>query len=115
MTTTAEVIPNLFRLNPPTAVPCPDWCDLPTGHAYDSEDENDGSHMRWHVVRLTESEAVTVEALGTWREGRETLGEPRICMWFDESKADDIDADTARRHAAALLEAAKVLEELQSR
>jgi hypothetical protein len=112
--TTESPTADPFRFRPPTAVDCPDWCDLPAGHAYDSEDADDGASARYHVVRFEETEAVTVEARGVWREGAETLGVPHICMWID-GKADDVitDADSARRHAAALQEAANVLEVLQ--
>lgn len=112
MTSTIER-PSIFTMSPPTAVPCPDWCEHLTGHPYDLE-ENDGAESRYHRVSFAGEEfdqSVDVTSYGIYRDGHENLNQPTAQMWVDGNAAGpDLTAERARALAASLVAAAEWLE-----
>lgn len=115
MTTTAER-PNQFRLSPPTAVPCPDWCGDDLGHSYVSERQVDGAEMRSHSRTFGDSKAgADVMQDVVWWEGQESPDGPaciRVWIGGNSHESDITTPEQARRLAAALMEAADLLEQL---
>ncbi len=102
---------------PSSPPPCPPWCALPAGHAYDSYDPQYRGHevvsvvhFRQHVSTADPADAY-VEQTESSHEGKVTL-EPPAVFYDGEMSERGADAAEARRVAAALLAAADLLDTL---
>lgn len=100
----------IFNMTPPTAVPCPAWCESPNGHPYELE-EHDGAESRHHHRTFGAGALlVDVAALGVYREGREEVGPLSVEVWIDGNGAGpELSAGRARELAALLVAAAEWL------
>lgn len=86
-------------------LPCPTWCNDTTGHT-DWEDDGPDGYWRTHTRTIGPFTVVAVERIHA--DGTIGMGNASI-----ESHPDDIDtAEQARRRAADLLEAARVMDKI---
>ncbi len=102
---------------PSSPPPCPPWCALPAGHAYDSYDPRYRDHEVVSVVHFrqhvstADPAAAYVEQTESSHDGKVTL-EPPVVIYDGEMSEHGADAAEARRVAAALLAAADLLDTL---
>ncbi len=105
---------------PSSPPPCPPWCALPAGHAYDSYDPRYRDHEVASVVHFrqhvstADPAAAYVEQSESYHEGKVSL-EPPAVFYDGRMSERGADAGEARRVAAALLAAADLLEQITRR
>lgn len=111
----------IFRNNPPTAVPCPDWCTDPAGHPFDDAGVPGESATRYHHVEFADDDrnlAADITHFVQYEEGHEVpvSGEPPyIQIWIGGNAQGEIhDPEVARRLASYLTMAANALERFQA-
>jgi hypothetical protein len=102
----------------PTPDGCPDWCNKPAGHEYDSITGagEDRAFHRYHssVADWDTEPACRVEALETrFVDGQVEVDGPAIAV-YSENRSD-LTPNGARLLARQLLEAAELLERIAGR
>lgn len=91
-------------LDPPTAVPCPDWCDDREGHPYEMQDE-DLSSARHHrkIFRDDSTETdvfVDAATFATWRDDVEHQDDLAITVWLNGNGSCGTSPPNRRRRSA---------------
>ena len=95
---------------PAVTPPCPSWCRYEPGHEYDSVDLDDVTFIRYHVTHPDGSPtSITQEEQNL--AGVVTLLPPLIAVYGPDD-LEELDATGVRRRAAALLNAADLLDEI---
>ena len=86
---------------PIVAGPCPDWCTLPEGHPYRSQEELLRLAARLHKAEF--DHGVTIELMAYVNfEGVVTVNEEVISISVDRDEVEDLTAGDALNLAAAM-------------
>lgn len=95
------------------AGPCPDWCTMPNGHVYESNDglSLDDGVRRDHEHATPESPVSVSQSEDRDADGTIQLGRPRVIL--DWRGLDDMAPDVAHELARQLRQAALLAQQVE--